>query len=271
VTEENTPAPENAGQPDNAPRPASPSSLGAVFTQANITLGLSVLAVILAAAPYVVPQLQAYQVRAGLMARPSMLQDASVELQKQQRAEAYARTVDGIRTHQASLYKDASDPVLGDPKAPVKIVAFLDYNCGYCRAASPKLKAFLDENKDVAIVVKEYPVISPNSRALAAFALAAAKTGRYEAMHYALMDTKVTSDADIIAVMTRAGVDLKTVSDAAASKDIHEHIDRVVMLGSDLNVTGTPGFIVGQKFIDGAKLDELKAAVEAERKRLKAG
>jgi protein-disulfide isomerase len=258
--------------PPEAPKPApSPSPLGGVFTQANITLGLSVLAVILAAAPYVVPQLQAYQVRAGLMAKPSMLKDASLELQRQQLAEASAKTLEGVKTHQASLYKDASDPVLGDPKAPIKIVEFLDYNCGYCRAAAPKLKAFLEENKDVAIIIKEYPVINQNSRPLAAFALGAAKTGQYESMHYALMDAKIASEADMMALMTRAGLDTKAISEAASSKEVHDHIDRVVTLGSDIGITGTPAFIVGTTVIDGAKLDELKAAVEAERKRLKAG
>nr|WP_245344464.1 DsbA family protein [Asticcacaulis solisilvae] len=200
-----------------------------------------------------------------------MLKDASLELQRQQLAEASAKTLEGVKTHQASLYKDASDPVLGNPNAPIKVVEFLDYNCGYCRAAAPRLKTFLEENKDVAIIVKEYPVINQNSRPLAAFALGAAKTGQYEAMHYALMEGKVTSEADMMALMTRAGLDIKAVSEAASSKEVHDHIDRVITLGSDLNITGTPMFIVGTRIIDGAKMDDLKAAVEAERQRLKAG
>ena len=265
VTEDTTPAPE---APTPAPAPAVSPPAG-VFTQANITLGLSILAVVLAAAPYVIPQLQAYQVRAGLMARPSILKDASQELQRRQLAEASAKTLEAVKTHQSSLYKDASDPILGNPDAPIKIVEFLDYNCGYCRAAAPQLKTFLEENKDVAIVVKEYPVINQTSRPLAAFALAAAKIGRYEAMHYALMEARIASEADMMTLLTRTGLDVDAVREAASSKEVHDHIDRVITLGTDLNITGTPAFIIGTKVIDGAKLDELKAAVEAERKRLK--
>jgi protein-disulfide isomerase len=270
VTEDPTPAPENAAPHVDAPKSAPETSpVAGVFTQANITLGLSILAVILAAAPYVVPQLQAYQVRAGLMARPSMLQDASVRLRELQTAEAAARALEGIKTRQTSLFQDKSDPVLGNPNAPIKIVEFLDYNCGYCRAAAPKLKAFLADNPDVAIIVKEYPVINQNSRPLAAFALGAAKTGQYEAMHYALMEATISSDADMMSLLNRTGLDVKAVSEAAASKEVHDHIDRVVTLGTDLNLTGTPMFIIGTKLIDGAKIDDIKAAVVAERARLK--
>ena len=63
----------------NPETPASKDS-SPLFSQANITTGLAVLAVILAGAPYVVPQLQAHLVRNGLMAQPVGVEEAMQKL-----------------------------------------------------------------------------------------------------------------------------------------------------------------------------------------------
>lgn len=255
-----------------APAPQKPASpLAGVFTQANVTLGLSVLAVILAAAPYVVPQLQAYQVRNGLMTQPKILQEASQKFRDQQMAETAKALQEGVRTRQASLFGDKADPVLGNPNAPIKVVEFLDYNCGYCRAATPELKTFLEQNPDVQIIVKEYPVISQNSRALAAYALASARFGKYEEMHYALMEAQIRSDDDMNRVLQKVGLDPDKLHAVAVSDDVGNHINRVLTLGGDIGIGGTPNFVIGTTVIDGAKIDDLKAAVAAERMRLKKG
>jgi protein-disulfide isomerase len=236
-----------------------------LFSQANITTGLAVFAVVLAGAPYVVPQVQSFVVQKGLMSRPAMLYDASAKLEKDKQ-EANAKTMaTAIKGKHDSLFNDKADPILGNPNARIKIVEFLDYNCGYCRAATPVLKDFLAKNPDVAIIVKEYPVINQNSRPLAAFALGAAQAGKYEAVHYALMTEHVGSEDEMTALLGKLGLDPATVRANAASAEVKAHIDKVLQLGADLGITGTPTFIIGNTVIDGAKLDELEKAVTAAR------
>jgi protein-disulfide isomerase len=236
-----------------------------LFSQANITTALAVFAVVLAGAPYVVPQVQGFVVQKGLMSRPAMLYEASAKLNAQNEADKAKTMATAIRSKHDSLFNDKSDPVLGNPNAKIRIVEFLDYNCGYCRAATPVLKDFLAKNPDVAIVVKEYPVINQNSRPLAAFALGAAQAGKYEAVHYALMTEQVGSEAEMTALLSRLGLDPAAVRTNAASAEVKAHIDRVMQLGADLGITGTPTFIIGDTAIDGAKLEELEKAVIAAR------
>ena len=236
-----------------------------LFSQANITTGLAVFAVVLAAAPYVVPQVQSFVVQKGLMNRPAILYDASAQLNAQNEADKAKTMATAIKSRHDSLFNDKSDPVLGNPNAKIKIVEFLDYNCGYCRAATPVLKDFLAKNPDVAIVIKEYPVINQNSRPLAAFALGAAKSGQYEAVHYALMTEQVSSEAEMTALLDKLGLNAAEVRANAASAEVKSHIDKVVQLGADLGITGTPTFIIGDTAIDGAKLEELEKAVKAAR------
>ncbi|HTM79568.1 DsbA family protein [Asticcacaulis sp.] len=243
----------------------STSLLKDLFSQANITTGLAVFAVVLAGAPYVVPQVQSFVVQKGLMSHPAMLYEASAKLNSQNEADKAKTMATAIKSKHDSLFNDKADPILGNPNAKIKIVEFLDYNCGYCRAATPVLKDFLAKNPDVAIVVKEYPVINQNSRPLAAFALGAAQAGKYEAVHYALMTEQVGSEAEMTALLGKLGLDPATVKANAASAEVKAHIDKVLQLGADLQITGTPTFIIGNTVIDGAKLDELEKAVAAAR------
>ncbi|MGA9659453.1 MAG: DsbA family protein [Asticcacaulis sp.] len=245
------------------PKPAAPWKN--VLSQANITTALAVFAVVLAGAPYVVPQVQSFVAEKGLMNRPDILESASLKLSDQKQLAATKALQAGVKSHHDSLFNDKADPILGDPKAPIKIVEFLDYNCGYCRASTPVLKAFLAKNPDVAVIVKEYPVINQNSRPLAAFALGAAQTGHYADLHYALMTETISSEAEMTDLLTKTGLDPETVKAHAASDEVQAQIDKVLQLGSDIGVTGTPTFIIGDKVIDGAKMDELKAAVVAQR------
>ena len=67
---------------------AKPALLREIFTQANIAVGLAVFAVVLAAAPYVVPPVRTWMVREAMLSRPDMLQDASDKLRAQMQAKA---------------------------------------------------------------------------------------------------------------------------------------------------------------------------------------
>lgn len=259
--------PQTTEQP---PVPAPKASWREALTQTNITTGLAVFAVVLAAAPYVVPQVRAWQTREGLMSQPAMLQDASTALQQQANAAAMDKTREAIKARaeslKSALYANPKDPVMGNPKAPIKIVEFLDYNCGYCRAGAPQVKAFLAANPDVAIVVKEYPVISTNSRPLAAYALVAAELGKYQAVHDAFMTTKIDSEEALFGVLSGLGLDAQAMQARAASDEIQTHITDTLVLGSDLEVNGTPTFIVNGEPVNGTDIAAITAAVEKARK-----
>jgi len=259
VTEE-TPTTENP-----APKASAANFFAEVFSQANITTGLAVFAVVLAAAPYVVPNLQSYQVQRGLMGKPDMLVAAMDKYQRQKTELATQDVILQIKARHDSIFNDKNDPVI-NPAGKIKVVEFLDYQCAYCRAVTPALHAFLDDNPDVQLVVKEYPVVHPPvSVSMAQIAMAAYQGGHYDPIHYAFLHETPKSDAEMDALLTRAGLDPKTVRTAAVSKSIQDHVGRTVQLGEDMGIQGTPGFVVGDHFIDGARIDDLKAAVEAVR------
>lgn len=252
-----------------APKPANP--LWDVFSQANITTGLAVLAVVLAAAPYVAPRVSTYLVEKGLMGNVGMLRTASNQLRANDAAQATQLAQQQIKAHHNAIFNDPADPVIGN--GPIKVVEFLDYQCAYCRAATPQVKQFLAANPDVQLVVKEYPVIHPqNSIALAAYGIEAYKAGKYEQVHYGFLmhnfhpenpDVKV--EGDVNTIIAGAGLDPAVLKAHLNDQDLKDQINRTVDLGSDLGLDGTPAFIVGDTLINGINMAGVQAAVDAQR------
>ena len=58
------------------------------------------------------------------------------------------------------------------------MVEFLDYNCGYCMRSYPEVQQLIADNKDLRLVIKEFPVLGPGSEIAARAALASRKTGQ---------------------------------------------------------------------------------------------
>ena len=248
------------------PKPASP--LSRIFTQANVTLGLAVFAVILAGAPYLVPQVQSFVVEKGLLNRPTMLALAQTRLETQTAEAAAIEATMAIKAHHDSIFNDKDDPVIGNPHGQIKVAEFLDYLCAYCRAATPEVQAFLAQNPDVTLVVKEYPVIHPPaSQTLAAYGIAASKGGHYEAVHYALLTEKIETQSQMDAILTKAQLDPRQVEVTAKAQATLDQINKTLKLGENLKINGTPTFIVGDKMVTG--LAGLSQAVQAERAKLK--
>ncbi len=257
MTDPDTPTTERPTMPP-VTRPAS------WLSQANITTGLALVAVILAAAPYVVPQVQAWQVRHGMLARPSTLQEAFDALQDQKARQAASDATEAIKAHHASIFDDPADPVIGNPNGKIKVVEFLDYLCAYCRAYSPGIQDFLAKNPDVKLIIKEYPVVHPpDSIAMAHIGMAVAKSGHYEEIHYALLDNAVKGPEDLDVVLKQQGLDPTAVHNAAKAAAIEQHVAQTINLGYALKIAGTPTFIIGDKEVTAP---DLAAAVAAARK-----
>ncbi|MDC7681695.1 DsbA family protein [Asticcacaulis sp. BYS171W] len=246
-----------------------PAKSEPLLSKSNLTLALATGAFVLALAPYVLPNIQGLIVRGGILSRPEALMEGSRALQAKQDAELRQSVETAIKANEGALIA-VDDPVLGNPKAAITIVEFQDYLCGYCKAAAPQIEAFLKENPDVRVVVKEYPVIRPDqSRFLAGLALAARDTGHYEAVHHALYAGDLKTDADVDQVLTAAGVNPADIRAKAQTPAVQAKIDETLKLGQSLGIQATPNFIIGGVLVNGADLNQVKTLVAAERTKLK--
>ncbi len=202
------------------------------------------------------------KVRAYLLTNPEVLEEALAALQVKKETVASASAAQAIAANRAALMSDARDPVLGRADAPITVVEFFDYRCGYCKAAAPEVLALVDAQTDVRFVMKELPILSPVSTTAARLALAAKAQGKYPAVHRALMAERALDETAVARIAEANGVDVTAVDAAALDK----HIADVAALAEKIRVSGTPAFIVGDQMIAGADMAAVRTAIAAARR-----
>jgi protein-disulfide isomerase len=154
---------------------------------------------------------------------------------------------------------DPESPVGGNPNGDVTIVAFLDYNCPFCRRSTPQLNAFLATDPNVRLVYKDWPILSEASVTEAKVALAARYQNKYREAHDALMAITIrpASTAAVKTAMKSAGLDIDRLNKdlAAHNDDIDALLKRDEAEAEALGFQGTPVFLIGP-FKMAQELDE---------------
>lgn len=193
-----------------------------------------------------------------LMENPELVRDALIELDKKEDRAALAAVSD-------AMFKDPRDVSIGPKDAKVTVVEFFDYNCGFCKQSSDWVKDVMEKYPDdVRIVFKELPILegrTKTSRNAAKAALAAARQGKYPAMHFALMDERSLAKDRVLKIAEEAGLDMAKLKKDMEDPGMEQHLDDGLLLANRIpSLTGTPFFVINDDFIAGAdrnKLDEM--------------
>jgi protein-disulfide isomerase len=207
--------------------------------------------------------------RQELKEHPELVLDAIRQLQARDRQANEDHHRDLIRLHEDEMAADSEDFVAGNPKGDVTLVEFFDYRCPYCKAMAEPLQALVKKDGNLRLVLKEFPILGPNSTLASKASIGARPQGRYLAFHQALLTHKGDLDDKAITAIAR-GLGLDTTKMKARSEDpqVTAKLARNLDLGRALELDGTPAFIIGDTLIPGAvDLEMLEQAIaEARRK-----
>jgi len=242
---------EGEGKPDSAAKGALKEWLA---------LGLAAFAAMLAVAPYVFPPAAETVVAIALKARPETVGDALAAMDARKTAQQSAALEAAVRANRDALFV-TGDPVIGRPDARLKVVVFEDYHCGFCRAMVPAMQTLVSTHPDLAFEIKEYPILSPASRDLAALALAA-PDGDYGRVHALFYSRPFADEAEAVRALTLDGQDGAALQRAAHAPAVAARLNATLALGRRLGIDATPTFVVGDTVISGARPDALRQAVE---------
>ena len=185
------------------------------------------------------------QTREWLIANPEVLPEAMDELQ---RREMLAR----ITPLRGELETPFPGAVLGNPQGSITLVEFTDYACSYCRQSIPDVTQLISENPDLRVVVREYPILTPESAEAARMALAAAQQGKFEDFHFAMFAQGQVSAESIEAAALQAGLDLDLANSIIATGQLDAQLQNNVFLARNIGLTGTPSWIIGDRALNGA-------------------
>lgn len=184
-------------------------------------------------------------VRDYLLENPEILPQAMAALQKKQNASQLA----GVR---ADVEKEWPGQVLGNPNGKITLVEFTDFACTYCRHSVEDVEALIAEDKDLKVVVKQLPILSPESADAAKMGMAAAEQGKYAAFHKAMFSAGRLDPQTIEAAARMAGVDLARAQRVMADPRFEAELGRNVEMARQLGFSGTPAWVVGDALISGA-------------------
>lgn len=158
-------------------------------------------------------------------------------------------------TLRAILAQPLATPVTGAPHPDVTVVEYFDYNCPVCRRIEPELRKLLASDPAVRLIHKDWPVFGAASVYAAYCSFAAARQGKYQAAHDALMESRQDLDSkeDVRKVMREAGFDLKAIDADIAlhQQEYSAALTRNLQEALALGLRGTPGLIVGNLLIPG--------------------
>lgn len=150
----------------------------------------------------------------------------------------------------------AGAPTRGASDAKVTVVEFSDFHCPFCKRVQPTLSQLLTKYpKDVKLVFKHMPLdqLHPQARRAAEASWCAQQQGKFWEYHTLLYAGGPDgSEATLTALAGRAGLDPAAYQQCMASGKAAEVVQQQVEEGTKFGVSGTPGFFVNGRFLNGA-------------------
>ena len=203
-------------------------------------------------------------IRTYLLENPDVMAEVFENTQKYLIAEDEKRQSEMLKKNSDALYNDERDFSIGSPDAPITIVEFFDYNCGYCKRAFPDIMKLTQKNPDVRVVFKEFPILGPASEQAARVALASKGDGKYFAIHQGLLNARGSvSGAALSSLIEKHGLNADEIVTRGKNKDIDAHIKDVRNLAQSLGVSGTPAFIIDNQLFSGAlSYDDMQGLID---------
>ncbi|MBU2888577.1 DsbA family protein [Celeribacter halophilus] len=196
------------------------------------------------------------EVRAYIMENPEMIMEEAYEVYQQRQSEAQvANDADLIAKSADVIYDDENDAVYGNPDGDIVLVEFSDYRCGYCKKAYPDVQALLEKDGNIKLIVKEFPILGEASILAGRFAVATKLVAGNEAylkLHDELMQARGdVSEGSLRRLANGLEIDADAVIAQMESDEVTAILARNYQLAQDLQISGTPAFVLGDQMLRG--------------------
>jgi len=153
------------------------------------------------------------------------------------------------------LFEDGYSFIGGNKNGKIRLVEFIDYKCSYCKQNHEIIWNMLKGNSDVKFIVKEFPILGPQS-VLAAKALLAILLNDTHDTYRNFSDIliKYTGPVNETVLRTfakRAGSSIENLVSAMDSEQVNVILAKNAALANSLSIQGTPSFVIEDQIIRG--------------------
>ncbi|GAA0637809.1 DsbA family protein [Brevundimonas lenta] len=257
---------------NDAPEPRTEAtSMGGFLSGPRASLaalGVSIVALVLAAAPYATGGNFDQRVRSYLLQHPELLQEMSNALQ----TNADKALADEINRRAAAspalLAADARDPSFGPADAKVTVIEFFDFRCPGCKVTAPEVLRLMQAHPDVRFVFKDWPILdrgAPDgvSHYAARAAQAAHDQGKYLPVFRAIMAEPDLSNEAVDRILAENGVALPAARAAMSDPAMVRHLTDTHTAATSLGLQGTPTFFINGKASPSIQPSAIDTAIRA--------
>ncbi len=212
------------------------------------------------------------EIRSYLLANPEIMMEMYALLEERQRTATSDSDKKLVSENSAAIFDDGYSFQGGNPEGDLTIVEFLDYQCGYCRKAHPEITELLQSDGKIRWIIKEFPILGPNSELAARAALSTQITADDEAylrLHNAMMEGGAQlTEQNLNAVLRSSGLDPETIRGSMNSPEVDERIAANRALAETLQISGTPTFVFGDELVRGYVPLQQMQALASEKRRI---
>lgn len=146
------------------------------------------------------------------------------------------------------------NPQFGNASAEVTIVAFIDFECPFCRAAFSDFEQIRDQfGPAVRIVFKHFPIASIHPRATNASLAAqcAHDQGAFWEYYRALFEEQRLDDGSLVGYARALGMNSEAFEQCLGRQLHAGNITQDLQDGIDVGVRGTPTYILNDELVLG--------------------
>lgn len=207
------------------------------------------------------------EIRAYLLDNPEVIMEAVAVLEQRDAADKAHMDSALIDANSEALFSDPNSWVGGNPQGDVTLVEFLDYRCGYCRKAHDEVAKLIETDGNIRFIVKDFPILGPDSTRSSQFAIAVHQLAGDEAYHAAgeaLIKLKGSPEKPVLRRLAETlGLDADAVLDRMDSDEVATVIAANHGLGANMQINGTPTFVLGDQMLRGyLPLDGMRAKLK---------
>lgn len=169
---------------------------------------------------------------------------------KEQQVNAIKKLEGNATAAKDKLLDSTNAIVIGKADAAAKLIIFLDPNCGHCRGVSDLVSQATAsiEGKNVAILIRQWPILGPDSEFISAALIALYKKDakKYKELSEKIVATQKQLNKDtFLTIVKDAGIDPASLEkDAANAAKLLENTKE---LATQIGLEGTPTAFLSDK------------------------
>lgn len=195
------------------------------------------------------------EIRAYILENPEVIGEAILILKERTAQEEALHDLALAQANAEALLHDTHSFVGGNPDGDITVVEFMDYRCGFCKRAMPEVQALLGADSNIRFIVKELPILGEQSVLASRYAIAVQQVegdDLYKQVHDTLMEYQADITEVALARLSEAfALDHDAITEVMGSDAVTEVLTQNRALASQLQITGTPTFVIEDQMLRG--------------------